>query len=568
MTGVVFDQFAGLVCAVLQVPAAVITLVETDQQVFAGAVGLPEPWQTRRHTPLTHSFCQLVTAAGEPLVVSDARRDPRVADSLAITDLQVIGYAGMPVRDTGGQVLGVLAAIDSSPHEWTAPELQMLAQIAAVCSDSLQQQLATHSAQTGQAVAEIRKQAADEVAQRSRLLLEASVALAETSTVADVVDKVRSLVTGTLNPAYVGVSLLNTGGRIELRSGEALPAGIAERWHDYASDRLTPTALATTTGMPVLLPDLATVSALTPDAALTFAEMGWQSAASSPLPGASGPIGALTFVWQQPYTLDAAEQAVLAALAGYVAQALVRARYLSSREQVAMMLQQALLTDLPDTRPLEVAARYKPAVQTEQVGGDWYDVVRLDAELALVIGDVTGHDMHAATQMGQLRSMLRSLIADRHEPPSALLRRLDAATLLFGDRIPATAVLAYLQPTPEGDYLLKWANAGHPSPILVHPDGTVEPLTGHDPLLGALRFAPRTSHTRVLPPESTLLLYTDGLVETRTEDIDIRKQHLRQVLSQLHQAPLPQLLDQVIDRVAGKQHEDDVAVLAVRIPPR
>jgi serine phosphatase RsbU (regulator of sigma subunit) len=192
-----------------------------------------------------------------------------------------------------------------------------------------------------------------------------------------------------------------------------------------------------------------------------------------------GAIGALTFAWTEPFALDAAEQAVLAALAGCLGQALQRAGYLS-RERVATLLQQAMLGDLPDAQPFELAARYEPAARGEHVGGDWYDAVRLGPEhFALVVGDVAGHDMQAAAHMGQLRSVLRAYVADRHEPPSALLRRLDNAMQILGDRVPATAVLAYLRPEGEG-HLLQWANAGHPAPMLIETDGTVSQLIGQD----------------------------------------------------------------------------------------
>ena len=401
---------------------------------------------------------------------------------------------------------------------------------------------------------------------RVQLLLRASVALAGTSTAEDVVRVVRELVTGTLDPAYVGVSLLDRKGAVALQSGQHLPPPVAARWNRYSATAATPTALAVRFGVPVLLPDPAAVRAQTPDAVGTFAEMGWQSGASVPLPGPAGPIGALTFVWKQPYQLGDAEQTVLAALAGYVAQALLRADHLSARENVAMVLQKAMLTALPDAAPFELAARYEPAARGEHVGGDWYDAVRLDhTELALVIGDVTGHDMGAAAQMGQVRSKLRLLLVDRHEPPAALLRRLDTANQALGDRVTATAVLAYVRPQPGGDgHQLCWSNAGHPSPLLVTAAGPVA-LTGRDPMLG-LRRIPRTSHIRHLPPGSTILFYTDGLIETRDQALDEREERLRVRVGDLAGVPLTELLDRLYAEFAGDDHEDDVGLLALRTP--
>ncbi|MDR6319625.1 GAF domain-containing SpoIIE family protein phosphatase [Actinoplanes couchii] len=560
-----FDRFASMVRNVLKVPVALVSLVEADRQVFPGALGLADPWQQQRQTPLSHSFCRHVVDSAQPLVIEDARTDPRVTGNLAITDLNVVGYAGMPLTDETGRVLGSLCAIDTVPRQWTAAELALLADLAAACSDSLQLRITTTSARQHQ-------DRADAQAARSRLLLRASTALAATSTADDVVDAVRQLVTGTLDPAYVGVSVLDRSGRVNLRSGLQLPSRVAERWNRYTRGAATPSALATRTGVPVLLPDMAAVHALTPDAAETFLEMGWQSGASVPLPGPDGPVGALTFVWKQQYRLDDAEQTVLAALAGYVAQALQRADYLFSRENAAAVLQKAMLSDLPDAPPFELAARYEPAARGDHVGGDWYDAVQLEPRhLALVIGDVTGHDMRAAAQMGRLRSKLRLLLVDRNESPSGLLRRLDTATRVLGDPITATATLALLSPEPGGadGYRLHWSNAGHPSPVVAS-GGAASTLTGHDPLLGAGPRISRHSHTRHLPPGATLLFYTDGLLEVRShtlEEFDARQRDLHDRLAGADGVPLDDLLERLYEEFAGDDHEDDVALLAVRLPP-
>jgi serine phosphatase RsbU (regulator of sigma subunit) len=560
-----FDRFATIVRNVLDVPVALVSLVDQSRQILPGACGLAEPWEQLRQTPLSHSFCQHVVTSAQPVVITDARTDPRGAGNLAVDELGVVGYAGMPLTDADGLVLGSLCAIDSAPRQWTAAELTLLADLAAACSDSLRLRIANHAARRGEDTARVRERAFGAAFDRSQMLLRASVTLAGTITVTDVLDAVQELLIHTLKPDYVGVSLLDAG-QISLQSTASLPAPVAGRWNSYPRTARTPSALAIRTGIPVLLAGLDAVAAQTPDALVTFREMGWQAGASVPLPGQDGTIGALTFAWKDRFVLDEAEEAVLAALAGYVAQALMRADYLFSREQVATLLQQAMLSDLPDAAPFELAARYAPAVRGEHVGGDWYDAVNLGPQhLALIVGDVAGHDMHAAAQMGQLRSMLRAYVVDRHEPPSALLRRLDNATQMLGDRVPTTAILAYVQPDGDG-HRLHWANAGHPVPMLIEADGTVSQLTGRDMLLGVARRKSRSNHTRPLPPGATVLLYTDGLIETRTDVIDVRKQQLQRILGGLAGVPLPDLLDEILTRLAGDDHEDDVALLALRTP--
>jgi serine phosphatase RsbU (regulator of sigma subunit) len=562
-----FDRFATMVRTVLKVAVGLVTLVEPGRQVFPGACGLGEPWQQQRQAPLSHSFCRHVADTGAPLVVEDARTDARVAGNLAITEMDVVAYAGMPLTDESGMVLGSLCAIDTVPRRWTDDELALLADLTAACSDSLRLRIAHSGARQQELDARALMVRADAAFRRSQVLLRASVALAGTHTADDVIDAVRELVTGTLDPAYVSLSLLDSSGRMRLRSGAALPAHVAKRWVRYSSRAATPSAMAARTGTPVLLPDLDSVRAVAPDAADTFLEMGWQSAASAPLLGPDGSAGALTLTWKHPHRPDASEEAVLVALAGYIAQALHRADHLSSREDVAAVLQRALLSDLPAAPPFELAARYEPAARGEQVGGDWYDAVRLDAgQLALVIGDVTGHDMYAAALMGKLRSKLRLLLIDRHEPPAALLGRLETANRALGDRITASAVLAHLRPEPDGGgHQLHWSNAGHPAPLLVDATG-VTVLIGSDPLLGVTRRAPRVSFTRHLAPGSTVLFYTDGLIETRARSFQERERDLHAALADLRGADLPGLLDRLYRTFAGNDHEDDVALLALRTP--
>ena len=127
----VFDRLTRLVCRLLGVPAALVSLVEADRQFFKGALGLPEPWATLRETPLSHSFCQHVVATGAPLRVEDARHDPLVCDNLAVPELGVVAYLGMPLATADGQVLGSLCAIDTEPRAWTAEDAAALRDLAA-----------------------------------------------------------------------------------------------------------------------------------------------------------------------------------------------------------------------------------------------------------------------------------------------------------------------------------------------------------------------------------------------------------------------------------------------------
>jgi signal transduction histidine kinase len=121
-----FDRYTRLVAHSLDVPVALVSLVDAGRQFFLSALGLGEPWATARETPLSHSFCQYVVISDEPLIVPDATLDERLRESCAIPDLGVIAYAGMPIRAPDGEPLGALCAIDNVPRTWTAEELATL----------------------------------------------------------------------------------------------------------------------------------------------------------------------------------------------------------------------------------------------------------------------------------------------------------------------------------------------------------------------------------------------------------------------------------------------------------
>jgi GAF domain-containing protein len=126
-----FDRLARLASRVLDAPVALVSLVDRDRQYFKSCLGLHEPWAGARETPLTHSFCQHTVARREPLIVEDAREDPVLRENLAIRDLGVVAYAGIPLIDRGGHALGSLCVIDSRPRHWTGDQVELLRDIAA-----------------------------------------------------------------------------------------------------------------------------------------------------------------------------------------------------------------------------------------------------------------------------------------------------------------------------------------------------------------------------------------------------------------------------------------------------
>lgn len=127
----IFDHLTELAAKVLKVPVALMSLVDADRQFFKSQVGLPDEWAQKRETPLSHSFCQFVAGSNEPLVISDAREYPLVCDNLAVRDLNVVAYAGVPLITPTGQTLGSFCAVDVNPRVWTSEDVEILRALAA-----------------------------------------------------------------------------------------------------------------------------------------------------------------------------------------------------------------------------------------------------------------------------------------------------------------------------------------------------------------------------------------------------------------------------------------------------
>jgi phosphoserine phosphatase RsbU/P len=230
-------------------------------------------------------------------------------------------------------------------------------------------------------------------------------------------------------------------------------------------------------------------------------------------------------------------------------------------------VQRSMLTDVPDLSPLKVAARYVPATEAVEVGGDWYDAFALpDGATALVVGDLAGHDIQAAVAMGQARNVLRALAIDRREPPGRLLDRLDAVLSHLQIGQTGTCVYAELD-EHEGAWRARLANAGHPPPLLIADRAATVVAGRPELLLGAGDHPPRSTATVALPPGATLLLYTDGLVERRDRSLDHGLAALRSAAADFADRSGEELCDELLARFAAAP-QDDVCLLAVRTPTR
>ncbi|MFD5835972.1 SpoIIE family protein phosphatase [Streptomyces collinus] len=302
-----------------------------------------------------------------------------------------------------------------------------------------------------------------------------------------------------------------------------------------------------------------------------FDATGMHSAAIAPIRSTRAVLGALTLGRdenQAPFT--PVDLPLIEDIARRAGLALDNARLYQRQRKVAETMQNHLLPQMPGVSGLQMTVRYLPAPDASQVGGDWYDAFPLsDASTALAIGDVVGHDLEAAAGMAQVRNMLRAYAWSQHEPPSRVVERLDEAIQHITDVTMATTIFARVEPAEDGHWQLSWTNAGHPPPLLISHDGLARYLTeGHGILLGTQTGTRRPDATAQLPPGSTLVLYTDGLVEAPRRTLDEGLERLRQHAAALAHRPLASFTDQLLRRVRPSGNDDDVALLAVRVPGR
>lgn len=298
------------------------------------------------------------------------------------------------------------------------------------------------------------------------------------------------------------------------------------------------------------------------------AAAGVRSVLSLPLAVDGVFFGALNLYATEAGVFDESAQQAGQAFAQQATSTLRYQQLFETEHAIAQTLQWGLLPEISDVDGLSAAARYRPS-ETARIGGDWYDLLPLPgASVGLAVGDVMGHGVNAAAAMGQLRSVLRSYAWEGHGP-AAVLDRLDHLVQGLGMAETATTVCGRLTlDHEEGAARLVLSNAGHPPPLVHYPDGTVLLLEDHSVLIGASLALqrPRPETTHQLPAGSTVVFYTDGLVESRARPVDHGLAQLRQVASHHRAEHGPgALCDSLTHALASDAGDDDIAILAVQI---
>ncbi|MFF3957766.1 SpoIIE family protein phosphatase [Streptomyces sp. NPDC001890] len=296
-----------------------------------------------------------------------------------------------------------------------------------------------------------------------------------------------------------------------------------------------------------------------------ISHLGITSAAYLPLIAQARPIGALGLLYSDKDGFTGDERNLLVALGSSIAQSLQRAMLYEQEHDLAEGLQQAMLPRrIPDVPGAQIAVRYRSARLGRDIGGDWYDIIPLPGgRVGAVIGDVQGHDTHAAAVMGQLRIVLRAYAAEGHSPATVMARASVFLHELDTDRF-ATCTYAEADLTTG---VVQLVRAGHVDPLVRESDGSCRrlPAEGGLPLglsaeFGRLEYPVSTAE---LDPGQTLVMFTDGLVEMPGADLD---EGIQLLTAMVRSGPqdLQRLADRLCEEVDERGGEDDVAVLLLR----
>ncbi|MFH8758156.1 SpoIIE family protein phosphatase [Streptomyces atroolivaceus] len=354
------------------------------------------------------------------------------------------------------------------------------------------------------------------------------------------------------------VVMTSVEGRLRVEGGRGSHPALMDRFDGAPLVSVTPAAHVLTTGIPDFYPTFGDLERAYPSAGLRDAVA---ACAFLPLIVSGRPVGSLVLAYDRPHSFEPEERALLTSIAGLLAQALDRARLYDTKDRLAHSLQAHLLPQrLPAIAGLDVAARYLPSTRGMGIGGDFYDLIRLDeTTAAAAIGDVQGHNENAAALMGQVRTAVH---ASAGAPPDEVLARTNRLLTDLDPGLFTSCLYVHLDLAGHSACL---ATAGHPGPLMRQPDGQTEVLELPPGLLLGIDPASRYPTTHIdMPPGAALALYTDGLVEAPGVDFDDATAELAAHFA----LALDQDMESVADTLVRYAHRatpgtDDIALLLI-----
>jgi PAS domain S-box-containing protein len=502
-------------------------------------------------------------------------RFPAMREGMEV--LRIEALAALPLR-VEGRVLGAFVPLWSTPHAFASDDVEVLEALAAQIALSVSRLQA--DAERATAVA-----AMGEANERLQMLAEAGRILSGTLDIDQQVRELAELVVPDLAD-WCWLVVTDEQGRLHDMASSHRDPSRREEVAAYVRSMLTvmteeaSARVVTATGRPMTMTtvDWDHVERALPDPTVreALARLGVGSGSVVPLVARGQTLGALgLFNREERGPLSPAEVETAIEIGLRAGLALHHARLFGQQRDLADALQRSMLTDPPEPDHSQIVVRYVPAAAGAEIGGDWYDAfLQPSGATVIAIGDVVGHDTRAAAAMGQVRGLLRGIGYSSGASPAEVLTELDRAIEGLALDTMATALVARLEQDESdlraGQIRLRWSSAGHPPPAVLTAEGKALLLDGEAPelLLGVAPETKRREYVTVLEAGSTVLLYTDGLVERRDRDLDAGTAELVEVLRACTGLSLEDLCDEVLERLFLPDAQDDVAMLGLRLHPQ
>jgi GAF domain-containing protein/anti-sigma regulatory factor (Ser/Thr protein kinase) len=484
---------------------------------------------------------------GEPVPEDAAQRPELSAGSIRVP----LGARG---RVVGAMVFGLAG----SGRRFDEDDLQFAREIALRASLAIENGLFHRAEQKAHGALQV-------AAARLARLHHVAAALSRAVTVADALNAIlgEGIAASGAIAGMVGLAT-DDGETVEVAASRGYADGAFEPWRTFPVSRRLPLSDVVRTGDAFFCETRAEREARWP----SFAVEAGHAFVALPLAARGTVHGALGLSFESDRAFPPEERELLLTVARQCGQALERARLYEREHEIAVAVQRSLLPkDLAVSEEVAVAARYLPGSPGLEIGGDWYDVVRLGArELVVSIGDVVGHGLKAAATMGQLRNAVRAYALERSSPAD-IVSRLNTFVTRFPDGEFSTLFVGRLD---LDRHVLEYTNAGHPPPLLRRADGETAWLDDARVFpIGVQAGVPCPTATVELKPDELLFLYTDGLVERRTRSLEEGLAVLEEVIERGADDP-EALLEEVIAQVVqdGEEHADDIAMVTFRFLPK
>ncbi|GAA5037650.1 serine phosphatase RsbU (regulator of sigma subunit) [Thermocatellispora tengchongensis] len=562
-----FDRSARLAARLLDVPTVQIACVEAERQRLATYMGLHHPRASERVMPLEWGFAPVVVARERPLVIGDLRHHPALANNPVVVPTRMRAFIGVPLI-LQGRVVGALCAVDTRPRKWSVEHLRTLGELATTAMSEIQLHLDFSESARLNEQAEATRRRSQQLQALAQASIEINSATSLKEALSTVTEKARDLI-----GAHQSTSSLTSGQNwAQLISANSLSDKYAA-WRDFDA-RPTGEGIYTEVcrynkPMRMRQDELEAHPAwrgFGPYANSHPPMRGWLAVPLIASDGHNLGLIQVSDKYEGEFTID--DEAILTQLAELASACIEKAAALDKQREIARTLQRSLLPPhLPDIPGVELAARYDPADDDSQVGGDFYDLFQArDGRWCVILGDVCGKDAEAATVTALMRHTARAA-AMTDPDPAHVAELLNRAVLAHGtDRF---CTLVYLTLLPEPDKAqVDLVVCGHPLPLCVDADGAVSEVGEPGMLIGVLEeLSPRPTRF-TMGPGDTLVLFTDGLTEARRHGPMFGETMLPALLGHAARRPVRELAD-IVARAAldyqGGRLKDDIATLFLRV---